>query len=127
MEKKTQKIIIDVDNTITIHNSSSSYENKHANVDVVNKIKEYRDKGYEIILFSSRNMKTYDGDISKINLNTLPILTKWLEDNNIEYDGIIMGKPWCGEHGFYVDDKSIRPDEFINLTEQEIHRLLKNQ
>lgn len=118
------KIIIDVDNTITIDNSSNIYAEKKPNSELINKIKEYRKKGFEIILFTARNMNTYSGDISKININMLPDLIKWLNKNNVEYDGIIVGKPWCGKDGFYVDDKSIRPDEFINLTEKEIKRLI---
>ena len=124
MNSKVKKIIIDIDNTITIHDSSSDYANKKANNAVIEKINSYKQKGYEIILFSARNMKTYNGDVSKINKVTLPILIKWLEENNVEYDGLIMGKPWCGEKGFYVDDKSIRPNEFINLTEEEINKLV---
>ena len=72
-------------------------------------------------------MKTYNGEISKINKFTLPILIEWLENNNVQYDGIIMGKPWCGEKGFYVDDKSIRPNEFVNLSEEEINKLINTK
>ena len=72
-------------------------------------------------------MRTYNGDVSKINKNTLPILLEWLKENEVEYDGIIMGKPWCGDGGFYVDDKSIRPDEFINLDEAQIQKLITNK
>jgi capsule biosynthesis phosphatase len=69
-------------------------------------------------------MKTYNGDLAKINFYTLPILTKWLKKHNVPYDGIIMGKPWCGEDGFYVDDKAIRPKEFLELNEEEIKKLI---
>ncbi len=120
-----KKIIIDIDDTITIHSSSVKYEDKLPRKDVIEKISEYRKNGYEIILHSARNMKTYSGDISKININTLPVLIDWLKKYNVEFDGIIMGKPWCGEEGFYVDDKSIRPNEFVNLSESEIKELIK--
>ena len=117
------KLIVDIDNTNTIHGSSANYADKIPNLDLIEKLREYRAKGYEIVLFSARNMKTYIGDIGKITKNTLPILIKWLEDNKVEYDSLIMGKPWCGEKGFYVDDKAIRPDEFINLSENEILKI----
>ena len=35
-----------------------------------------------------------------------------------------MGKPWCGHEGFYVDDKAIRPSEFLALSRAEITELL---
>jgi len=125
MSEKVKKIIMDVDDTITYHKSSSNYEEKLPRYDVIKKIVEYKELGYEIILFSARNMKTHHGDLSKINFHTLPILTAWLKKYNVPYDGIIMGKPWCGEDGFYVDDKSIRPKEFLELSEEEIKQLIK--
>ena len=121
---KIKKIIVDVDNTLTIDSSSNSYKLKIPNKPLIEKLKVYKNNGYEIILFSARNMKTFNGDISKINKTTLPILTEWLEENNVEYDGIIMGKPWCGELGFYIDDKAIRPDEFINMKEEDIKKII---
>lgn len=81
--------------------------------------------GFEIVIHSSRNMKTYQGNIGKINKYTLPIIINWLEQNQVPYDEIYIGKPWCGEDGFYIDDRSVRPDEFINLTYQEIRKLTK--
>jgi capsule biosynthesis phosphatase len=127
MKNESPKIIIDIDDTLTINNSSDNYSTKKIRPGVAEKIREYRMNGYEIIFFSSRNMRTYNGDVSKINKNTLPILLEWLKENEVEYDGIIMGKPWCGDGGFYVDDKSIRPDEFINLDEAQIQKLITNK
>lgn len=43
------------------------------------------------------------------------------------YDEIIIGKPWCGYDGFYVDDKAIRPSEFISLNYEQIKELLKKE
>ena len=81
--------------------------------------------GFEIIIHTARNMNTFNGDLSKINTNTLPVIIKWLKDNEVPFDGIVVGKPWCGENGFYVDDKSIRPDEFLNLDYNEILKMIK--
>src|SRR5471030_246224 len=111
MSNTIKRIIVDVDDTLTVNDSSTEYSQKEPRLALVEKLNAYRALGYEIILFSARNMKTYQGDISKINAKTLPVLIDWLEKNNIQYDGIIMGKPWCGEEGFYIDDKTIRPDE----------------
>ena len=122
----TKKIIVDIDDTLTIHDSSVDYSQKEPRMEILFKLREYKLKGYEILLYSARNMKTYEGDISRINKHTLPTLFKWLEDHNVEFDGIIMGKPWCGNMGFYIDDKAIRPDEFVNLSEDQIHRLVGN-
>jgi capsule biosynthesis phosphatase len=124
MTEKVKKIIMDIDDTITFHLSSKNYIEKAPRLGVIEKMHKYKELGYEIVLFSARNMKTYNGDLAKINFYTLPILTKWLKKHNVPYDGIIMGKPWCGEDGFYVDDKAIRPKEFLELNEEEIKKLI---
>jgi|TARA_E500000178_G_C16934175_1_gene713171 capsule biosynthesis phosphatase len=123
INKPRGPIIIDLDDTIT--RGFGSYETIKPNKQVVNKINEYRAIGFEVVIFTARNMRKYSKDISKITLNTVPKIIKWLEKNKIEVDGVIVGKPWCGYDGFYVDDKSIRPDEFVNLSFEEIKNLIK--
>ena len=119
-------LVIDIDNTIA-SNSNSHYSEKVVNTKIVKKMKEAKRLGYEIILYTSRNMNTYKKDIAKINKHTLPIILDWLDKNNVPYDGIVVGKPWCGKNGFYVDDKAIRPDEFINLSFSDINKLVGNE
>ena len=84
-----------------------------------------RKNGFNIILYTARNMRTHENNVGKINAKTLPIIFKWLEKHAIPFDEIYVGKPWCGDEGFYVDDKSIRPDEFINKTYSEILNIIK--
>ena len=81
----------------------------------------------KIIIFTARNMRTFDGDIEKITENTLPIIKDWLLANNVPYDEIIIGKPWCGMNGFYVDDRAIRPSEFSKMSIDEIQHLLAKE
>ncbi|MNW19162.1 hypothetical protein D3C71_2190280 [compost metagenome] len=52
------------------------------------------------------------------------MIIDWLKKHNVPHDEIYVGKPWCGHEGFYVDDKSIRPDEFAKLSYEEIKRLV---
>lgn len=119
-------LVIDIDNTITIE-SGCDYNEKAVNKEIVKKMREAKRLGYEIILYTSRNMNSYKKDIAKINKNTLPIILEWLDKNHVPYDGIVVGKPWCGKNGFYVDDKAIRPDEFINLNFSDINKLVGNE
>ena len=125
MVNKDPKLIVDIDNTITIHESSKEYSKKSPNPEVISKLREYKKKGFEIILFTARNMYTHQGDLGKINASTAPILVEWLAKHNVPYDGLIFGKPWCGEGGFYVDDKAIRPSEFTELSYDEIKNLIE--
>lgn len=118
-----KKLIVDIDLTLT-QISDASYEDKLPNYKVIERLKEYREMGFEIILFTSRNMRTYDTDISRINKHTLPVILTWLEKYDVPYDGIIMGKPWCGTDGFYIDDRAIRPSEFVNKSYEEIKAII---
>jgi capsule biosynthesis phosphatase len=121
-----KKLVLDIDGTITI-DSDKPYSEKPVNKQFVKQMNEYKKKGFEIILFTSRNMRTYDGNVGKINKNTLPTLMTWLEVNEVPYDEIHVGKPWCGFEGFYVDDKAIRPSEFTSLSYDEIQSLLNKE
>jgi hypothetical protein len=47
-----------------------------------------------------------------------------LDPHGIHYDEIYFGKLWAGADGFYVDDKAIRPDEFLRLSPEKIQRLI---
>ncbi len=120
---KVKKIIIDLDHTLTI-DANNGYENATPNLNIIGRLEEFKKIGFEIVIHTSRNMRTYQGNVGKINAHTLPVIVKWLEKHHVPYDEIIVGKPWCGEEGFYVDDRSIRPTEFEKLSHDEIRNLL---
>lgn len=121
--KKTRRLVIDLDNTITIE-SSKPYEFKEPNLATIEKIREFKSLGFEIVIYTARNMRTFDMNIGQINVHTLPTILNWLDEYKVPYDEVVVGKPWCGEDGFYVDDRAIRPDEFAQLSLSEIHKLI---
>jgi capsule biosynthesis phosphatase len=121
-----KNLIIDLDGTLTI-DSDASYDQKPVNKEVVEQLKNYKNMGFKITIQTSRNMRTYEGNIGKINIHTLPVIIEWLNKHDIPYDEIIVGKPWCGFDGFYVDDKSIRPSEFTSMSYEEIQELLAKE
>ena len=94
--------------------------------EMVDKLKEYKEGGAKIVLFTSRNMNSYGGNIGLINANTAKVLLKWLDKWEIPYDEIIYGKPWPGHKGFYVDDRTVRPDEFLKYSVDELDEICKN-
>jgi capsule biosynthesis phosphatase len=79
------------------------------------------------VIHSSRNMRTYEGNLGQINKHTLPIMIEWLARHEVPYDEILVGKPWCGFDGFYIDDCSIRPSEFMSMSLEEITAMLKDE
>lgn len=118
---------MDLDDTICT-TINGDYKNSIPDFDVIKKMHAYRELGFTIAISTSRNMRTYNGDIGKINANTLPVIIEWLGVNKVPYDEIIVAKPWCGMEGFYVDDKAIRPSEFkLNSYEQIVDLLNKEK
>ena len=118
-----KRLIFDLDGTIC-YAKKGDYANANPNVKVIDRLKVYKKNGFEIVISTSRNIRTYDGNLGKINANTLPIIIKWLDKHNVPYDEIYVGKPWCGFEGFYIDDKAIRPEEFVNMDYDVIKNLI---
>ena len=72
-------------------------------------------------------MRTYEKNVGKINIHTLPNIIDWLNKYNVPYDEVFVGKPWCGFEGFYIDDKAIRPSEFVKYDYDQIKELLSKE
>ncbi|EFP96973.1 HAD hydrolase family protein [Vibrio caribbeanicus] len=121
-----KKLIVDLDGTLTQANTSD-YKRVLPRLDVIQQLVRYKEQGFEIVISTARNMRTYEGNIGKINIHTLPIITEWLDEHNVPYDEILVGKPWCGHDGFYIDDRAVRPSEFANLSFEEINQLLEKE
>ena len=121
-----KNLVMDIDKTLTL-GDNKDYNLVSPNIKVINKVREYKSLGFNIILFTARNMRSYKGNIGKITAKTLPIIFKWLEKYDVPFDEIYIGKPWCGHDGFYVDDKAIRPDEFIKMNFTEIAKIVGNE
>ncbi|MGM8898070.1 MULTISPECIES: HAD family hydrolase [unclassified Psychrobacter] len=120
-----KRLIFDLDDTISF-TTNGDYPNAAPNHLLIKKMKEYKALGFEVIISTSRNMRTYEGNTGKINANTLPIIIDWLNKHEVPYDELYTGKPWCGFEGFYIDDKAIRPNEFTELSYTEITQLINN-
>lgn len=121
-----KKLVVDLDGTVTL-GDTSDYENVAPNLEVIAKLREYRDQGFTISIFTARNMRTFEGNVGKINIITLPTIVAWLDKHNVPYDEVIVGKPWCGKEGYYIDDRAIRPSEFASLSSEEIKTLIDKE
>jgi len=129
-----KRIVIDIDGVIAQKNGDKEYSELRPDPDVLNSLREYKNNGFYIILHTARNMRTYEGRMGKINANTAPVLLDWLSEHEVPYDEIRLGKPWCGHEGYYIDDRAVRPSEFIEndhdglveMLEEEVRRELSN-
>lgn len=125
MVRQEKVVVIDVDGTLTKNKKHDETYSEVAVEPVIrNRLKQLKSDGYWIILATSRNMRTYDGNIGQIMKHTAPILIEWLARHEIPYDELHFGKAWCGNNGFYVDDRAVRPREFVELSLAEIDTLL---
>jgi len=121
-----KRLIIDLDDTIC-KTTNGDYANAIPINEMVRKMVEYKAAGFEIAIHTSRNVRTYEGNIGKISAHTLPVIIDWLRRHNVPYDEVYIGKPWCGHEGFYVDDRAVRPSEFLSSSHAEILTLLKSE
>ena len=122
-----KRLVFDLDGTLAIDDPSRAYADRAPNLAVVERLRAYRAEGFEIIICSARNMRTHAGQIGKINAETLPVVIDWLRRHDIPFDEIHVGKPWCGTEGFYIDDRAIRPSEFVALSLDEIRQRLAGE
>ena len=121
-------LVIDIDGTLcSAPTQKSDYSTAQPYGPMIEKLRDLKQQGFYIVLQTSRQMRTYEGNVGKVNARMLPILIEWLNRHQVPYDEIHVGKPWCGHEGYYVDDKSIRPSEFLSLTHDEITDLLDNE
>ncbi len=119
-------VVMDVDGTLCpVKRSGEDYADLRPYDDVLTRLRELRDQGWYIILATSRNMRSYEGNIGLINARTLPALVRWLEAHDVPFDEVHVGKPWASETGFYVDDRAVRPAEFVRLSVQEVEQLIE--
>lgn len=123
-ENNNRVLVVDLDNTLSIE-TEADYANKLPRQDVIDTLAKYREKGYRVIIHSSRRMRTHRNNEAAVVADVAADTIAWLERHGIEYDGLRFGKPYA-ENGFYVDDRTVRPDEFVSLDEGAIFRLLGN-
>lgn len=126
MIRENKVIVVDIDGTLTLGKRDiDSYSTVRVSESLKKRLIQLKLDEYWIILYTSRNMRTHGGNIGAIMKHTAPTLINWLAENEIPYDELHFGKPWCGHNGFYIDDRAIRPREFIENTMEELQVLVE--
>lgn len=57
-----KRLIIDVDDTIC-RTEDGDYKNSLPNKELIEKLRKYQSNGFIIVLMTSRNMRTYSGNL----------------------------------------------------------------
>ena len=121
---KDISLVFDVDGTLChIKKKDEEYCDLVPDAEMIQQLKYYKKEGAKIILYTSRNMKTYNGNLGLINKNTAIIMQEWLKKWDIPYDEIYFGKVWPGPRGLYVDDRAVRPDEFLKYSFEQLEEI----
>lgn len=124
MIEKNKALVVDIDGTLCpIKGKDESYAEIPVEPGILARLQELKADGWTIILSSSRGMRTYDGNQGEILLHVLPTLMDWLKRHEVPFDEIWMAKPWPGHDGFYIDDRTVRPREFVEHSLEELARI----
>ena len=99
------RLVIDLDGVICqLKNPDESYSDVKPNDDVLNLLREWKNSGHTIIIYSARHMRSCKGNVSEVINKIGKTTTEWLEKWKIPYDEIYFGKPY-GD--IYIDDLAI--------------------
>ena len=102
---------MDLDNTIWV-TTDGNYANAAPKTDVIAQMRRYKANSFE-------------GNVGKIQMHTVPIIMDWLERLDVPCNELLIAKPWRGHDGSYVDDRAIRPDDFAAMDYAAIKTLLE--
>lgn len=103
-------IICDIDDTISF-TQSRNFEEAKPNSDLISKLNGLFDKGWKIVYCTARGTLSCASRADAEEKYKDAIL-HWFKRNNVKYTRLSFMK----ELGvYYIDDKAIRPDEFLNL------------
>ena len=100
------RICIDLDGTICrLRRPEQSYAEVEPMPDAVEKIRQLKNAGHNIIIYTARHMKTCNGNVGQVIARQGLVTLGWLERHGIPYDEIHFGKP---QADVYLDDNAVR-------------------
>ncbi|MEM2954829.1 MAG: hypothetical protein QW625_02680 [Candidatus Nanoarchaeia archaeon] len=110
------RIVVDIDGTLTrIKYPYEKYLGLKPYKKFVSWLTKMKKEGHTIIVYSSRGMRTYDGNIGRITANYGPDILNWLKKNNIPCDELYFGKPFCD---IIIDDQAISFSHLDDMQEK---------
>lgn len=111
-----KRIIVDFDDTIAI-TTTRDWENAEPQWDVINKMNNFYDKGWEVWIVTARGQLSCKGDFQKADQRYRKIMESWLAKHSVKYHTLSFEKRLAS---YYIDDKALTPEEFVDLEIREI-------
>jgi capsule biosynthesis phosphatase len=113
------KICVDLDGTICEHTRPGlTYADVKPLPGAIDTLKELKERGYYIVIFTARNMRTCNNNVGRVIARQGKLVINWLDKYEIPYDEIRFGKPHVD---YFIDDKGIK---FVNWNDTK-NQLLK--
>lgn len=103
------RAVFDLDDTISIH-VNRDYQNAKPILPVIEKMKQMKKDGWEIVIYSSRGQVSCKGNLEEIEKKNRPVVAEWLKRYDVPCDELIFGKPIAD---VYVDDKGMSVGDFL--------------
>lgn len=126
MIENEKALVVDVDGTLCpIKRPDEKYADLLPEPRMLERLRALHSDGWRIILHSARGMRSNEGNIGAIGKNVAPDMLQWLTRHNIPFDELHLGKPWPGRQGMYVDDRAVRPREFVELDFEALNALFE--
>jgi capsule biosynthesis phosphatase len=118
--------VFDLDGTICpVKGPEEDYADLRPFPEMLERMRFLHARGAKLVINTSRNMRSYEGNLGKINKHTASTLLPWLDKWGVPYDELYYGKPWAGHVGLYIDDRAVRPDEFLSSNLEDLSERCK--
>jgi capsule biosynthesis phosphatase len=115
MSKHHKRIVLDFDDTLAF-TTNRDFKNAKPNVDLIKKTNRLYDEGWQIDIFTARgsiSCETRKEAKHKYEFE----MEQWLLEHGVKYNLLSFEKPLAA---YYVDDKGISPDDFLNIQIQNL-------
>lgn len=106
-----KSLVVDIDDTISF-TTKRDWENAAPNKELIEKLNSLYVDGWEIHYVTARGYLSFEKDRKKAEEHYKPIIERWLKKHNVMYTSLSFEKILAS---YYIDDKGINPDDFLNL------------
>jgi capsule biosynthesis phosphatase len=103
-----KKIIVDLDDTLSIC-KDRDFKNARPVQEVINKVNQFYDAGFEVVILTARGQLSCDGDYLAADNKYRVQIEVWLQSHKVQYNRLSFQKELAQ---FYIDDKNLNPMEF---------------
>jgi capsule biosynthesis phosphatase len=111
-----KRVIVDFDDTIAT-TTTRDWDNAVPHWDVINRINNLYEKGWEVWIVTARGQLSCNGDFEAADRKYRKIMEEWLKTHGVKYHLLSFEKRLAS---YYIDDKALMPEEFVDLEIREI-------